>query len=78
VASEPDSSPDSKHLPIQASKLPPPTAASQFLLASIWRAGQARGEAQDGEYHESITKEDIRAQEGHRKGDGEKFGAARG
>ena len=31
-----------------------------------------------GECHGSMAKEDIRAQEGPRKGDGEKFGAARG
>jgi hypothetical protein len=36
----------------------PPTAAGQFLLASIWRAGQARGEAKDGECHGGMAKED--------------------
>jgi hypothetical protein len=57
---------------------PPPAAAGQFLLASIWRAGQARGEAQDGECHGSMAKEDIRAQEGHRKGDGENLAPREG
>jgi hypothetical protein len=59
--SSPDSSPDSKHLPIQSQQAPLTAAASQFLLALIWRAGQACGEAQDGECYGSMAREDIRA-----------------
>jgi hypothetical protein len=70
MASEPD-----KVRPIQSTCLfkiasSPLAAASQFLLASTWRAGQAFGEAQDGEYHVMGVwqKEDIRVQERYREG----------
>ena len=47
--------------PNRSQQAPPPAEAGQFLLVSIWRAEQARGEAKDGECHWGMAKEGIRA-----------------
>ena len=71
MASEPDSPPDSKHLPIQASKLPLLQQLINSLLGPIWRAGQACGEAQRWiSYSGNMAKGNKMAQERDRE---EKF-----